>query len=105
MITGFVVPLVVSVVVAAQWPLWVKVPAALGASVVAGTVATVVSGGFSSGRPWLATVGAVFAASQASYHLFWKPTGIGVLIEQRVTLLSDWLTRVFHLPTVPPEAQ
>lgn len=82
-IVAFIAPVLVSAVVRVGWPLWLKVSTALLVSFVAGTVGAVIAGGF-SWADWSTSLWTIFLGSQLFYHTFWKPTSIGVWLEQKI---------------------
>lgn len=86
-VVGFVLPAVIAVVNRAEWKAWLKALVALGTSVLAGTVTALLSGDF-TGSTWLQAIGIAFAASAASYKLWWKSSGISDKIEQAVNVVA-----------------
>lgn len=86
-VVGFFLPALVAVVNREEWKSWIKAVIALGASAVVGTVTALLGGGF-TGSTWLQAIGVVFAASAASYKLWWKGSGISDKIEQAVNVIA-----------------
>lgn len=85
-LVGAFLPALVAFVNRAEWPSWAKALVALGSSVLAGTVTALLSGEF-TGASWITSIGVVLGASQASYLLWWKGSGISNMIEQGVNVL------------------
>jgi hypothetical protein len=75
-----IMPLIVAFVVQSHWPKEAKGAVALAASILAG-VGSVYLGGANL-REVGVVIPAVLIASQASYHTFWKPTGLAPAFEQ-----------------------
>lgn len=95
-IVGFLLPALVAVVNREEWKPWLKAVVALGSSILAGTVTALLSGDF-TGTNWVTAIGIVFAASAASYKLWWKGSGISDKIEKGVNLISG--------KSLPPELE
>lgn len=92
-LVGFLLPALVAIINRAEWKPWIKGVVALLASVLVGTVTALLAGSF-TGSSWIQAIGIVFAASQVSYHTWWKNTDITNWIEQ--------LFNVFPGRTAPP---
>lgn len=86
-VIGFFLPALVSVINREEWKSWVKAVVALASSVVVGTITALLGGAF-TGVNWATAIGIVFAASAASYKLWWKGSGISDKIEQTINIIS-----------------
>lgn len=77
---GVAMPLVVSLVNQSTWPKGIGAVVALGTSLIAAGVTCWV-GGDLKGNDYINSAGLILISTVATYHLFWKPTGIAPKIE------------------------
>ncbi len=73
-IVSVIMPLIVAVVVQSHWRKELKGAAALAACLIAGVGSVFIDG--TDPKDLGVVIPLILVASQASYHTFWKPTGL-----------------------------
>lgn len=84
-LVGVVMPLVVSLVNQSSWPKGLGAVVSVATSLAAAGVTCWLHGDL-NGNDYLGSVSVILSASFATYHLFWKPTGIAPKVESLTSL-------------------
>jgi VIT1/CCC1 family predicted Fe2+/Mn2+ transporter len=80
-LVGVFLPTLVAIVNQPRWPSWVRAVATAAVCIVAGGVTAAASGEL-TGKRWFEAAVVVFGAALATYHAWWKPSGITNAIEK-----------------------
>lgn len=83
LIIGALMPPVVSVVLKAAWPAWVKSAVAVCTAVAVGLVSAAVAGDL-TGLNLVSAILLAGVAMKAAYETWWKPTGISPWVETKI---------------------
>jgi len=83
---GAFLPTLVAIVNQPRWPSWARAAATVLLCIAVGAVTAAASGEL-TGKRWFESAGIVFAAALATYHAWWRPSGITTAIE-RATAVS-----------------
>lgn len=85
-ITGFFLPLVISVVIQSGWKRWMQALAMLAASAIVTVVQMYIRGDLTNVADTFAAVLSVAAATIVFYTGVWRPTGIANKVEEATSL-------------------
>jgi hypothetical protein len=90
LIVGFLMPTVVAVVQRDHWPNWARSLVMFASSLIAGAGTAVLQNHDAfTAKNWLNATLLVGVAAIASYHGFWKPTGVAPAIERATGKAKD----------------
>lgn len=84
-LVGSLMPSVVAVINQPSWPSWLRAVATAVVCIVAGVLTAASTGGL-SGASLTQAIGVVFGAALATYHAWWKRSGITDAIEKHTAL-------------------
>ena len=84
-LVGALLPTVVALINQPRWPSWARAIMTALTCAAAGAVTAAAAGEF-TGRTWLESAGVVFAAALATYHAWWKPSGVTGAIEKATAI-------------------
>ena len=97
-IVGALMPMLVATINQPRWPKWGRALAAVLVSAAVGTLTAATSGEL-TGRTLAETITVVIAATLATYHLWWRRSGITTAIEVATSRAPAESTR--RLPKPP----